>query len=100
MEGVLDCISFDRFTFLSSDPVAEPEDEEVGETGVVVGESVEGWLLMMLGAERSPEAEELGLGVTSLLTRGCGGDFERSAEISCEANAGGRCRSTQGLSCG
>jgi hypothetical protein len=98
-DSVTNCASSDRLTLLSAFAVSESEDQEVAED-VFGKQGMEGDGLAFSCAEVSPDAEDLVGGVSALGGCGCGGDTERSAEISCEAFSCGSCSSRHGLGCG
>jgi hypothetical protein len=98
-DSVTNCASSDRLTLLAALLVSEAEDKEVAED-VFGKQGMEGAGLPFSCAEVSPDAEDLVGGVSALGGCGCGGDTERSAEISCEAFLCGSCSSRHGLGCG
>jgi hypothetical protein len=98
-DSVTNCARSDRLTLLAAFAVSEAEDEEVAED-VFGKQGMEGAGLPFACAEVSPDAEDLVGGISALGGCGCGGDTERSAEISCEALSCGSCSSCHGLGCG
>ena len=80
--------------------ISESEHKEVSEFGFRILGVSEGRGDTLFSTELVPDTEELALGGSVLAANGVVSDRERSAEIRLEAISSGRCRSTQGLSCG
>ena len=95
-KGFLHRISSDRSLLA----VSEGEDKEVGDLVVMVGDITEGWMALVLNAEAGPDAKGDVLGSSGLGPDLPGGEVERSAQISCEVQSGGRWSSFQGSGCG
>ena len=80
--------------------VSESKHKEVSEFGFGILDVSEGRGDTLFSAELVPDSKELALGGSVFVANGIVSDRERSAEIRLEASSSGRCRSTQGLSCG
>ena len=69
-EGFIDCVSSDRFATLPVASASEPEDEQAGELGFLIVDSVEGWADALLLAEFGPDAKCLALGGSVFVASG------------------------------
>ena len=98
--GFRNRIRSDRLVALSSESVAEPEDEEVAELGFLATDRTEGKGAVVLEAEVRPDPEDLVLGFPVLSCGSLGGELQRKAEVSFELSSTGSQSSRQGLSCG
>ena len=98
-EGCVHRVSPDRVVGGSKASVADPEDEEVVETLLLV-DSAEGRGDTDFFAELGPPAEVRVLRLAVLGSSGSAGALMSSAEVSEEAVLGSRVKSTQGLACG
>ena len=90
-EGVLYCVSLDRFAGLAGLAVAVGEDEEVpvADLGFRVGDRSETRGGFMGGTEVGPDGEDTLPGGIGLAGGGLGGDCESSAEVRLEIEADG-----------
>jgi hypothetical protein len=98
-DSITNCASSDRFTLLAAFAVLETKDKEVAED-VFGKQGMQCAGSAFTCAEVGPDAEDLVGGVSAFGGCGCGGDTERSAEISCKALSCGSCSSRHGLGCG
>jgi len=97
-EGVLYCVSLDRFAGLAGLAVAVGKDEEVADLGFRVGDRTETRGGSVGGTEVSPDGEDPLPG--GLAGGGLGGDCESSAEVRLEVEADSSWSRRQGPTCG
>jgi len=88
-EGVLYCVSLDRFAGLAGLAVAVGKDEEVADLGFRVGDRTETRGGSVGGTEVSPDGEDPLPGGIGFAGGGLGGDCESSAEVRLEIEADG-----------
>jgi len=80
--------------------VAEPEDDEVEDALLGVPEVTKGREPSLRFAKVHPPAEGDVFGAPGFAGSRLGGELQRSAEVSAEAAAGGRCSIRHGRGCG
>ena len=95
-----DSLSSCRLTRPTDSPVAQAVDEQVGDLGFLGREVMQGARHVEFCTKLGPVAERAFGSVDGGANSGSVGEFERSAEIICEACLVFNGSSTQGLSCG
>ena len=98
-EGVLYCVSLDRFAGLAGLAVAVGKDKEVADLGFGVGNRTEAWGSSMGGTEVGPDVEDLVSGRIGFGGGGLGGERKSSAEVRLEIESDGSWSGRQDPTC-